>query len=92
MGEPKLLVHLTADDLQRMIDGAVAKALATKAANTADTRFLTTVEAAKYLGITRRVLLGHVSAGRLVPDSPARPGFAAHRFYRSTLDAFMVRR
>lgn len=88
----RMLVELSVAELDARIEAAVARAMVAKVANEPDSKLLTTTQAAEYLGISRRVLLGHVSADRLVPDSPQRPGFSSHRFKRSTLDAFMVRR
>ena len=86
----KRLIDCTEDDLKRIVAAEVAKAMAANS-NPSSTQLLTTKQAAEYLGITRRVLQSHVSAGRIVPDSPQRPGFSCHRFSRATLDRFMVK-
>lgn len=84
------LITVTADELRQLIREEL-RALGVAANDT--TRpddLLTTPEAAAYCRLSKRVLLAHVQAGRLVPDAPARKGFRVHRFRRSTLDALLA--
>lgn len=89
MSEPaKMLVQLTADELDARIEAAVVRALAGRhAAN--DDGLLPTADAAKLLGRSPKALLRLVSRGKIKPDVWGRRGKGAtHLFSRATLDAF----
>ena len=55
-----------------------------------DDEWLTTVEAAAYVKMTKSALLQQIAKGNLAPDSRARPGLKLHRFRRSTLDRWLT--
>jgi hypothetical protein len=52
--------------------------------------WLTTVEAAGYVKMTREALLYHVARGHVRPDAPAGRGLKTHRFLRTTLDRWLT--
>ena len=85
------VVVITPDELRALVREAVREELRAMAGPpTRADDLLTTPMAAEYTGLSKRVLLAHVQAGRLVPDAPARKGFRVHRFKRSTLDALLA--
>jgi hypothetical protein len=84
------IITVTADELRAIIRDEL-RALGVAANDVArPDDLLTTPEAATYCRLSKRVLLAHVQAGRIVPDAPARKGFRVHRFKRSTLDALLA--
>jgi len=90
MADPARVIMVTPDELEQLVRKAVRAELANTNAAPPDTKLLTSAEAADYCKMSKRAFLHHIKQDRLVPDSPARPGFSTHRFRRSTLDAFMV--
>jgi excisionase family DNA binding protein len=85
MGEPKMLVHLTEADLQRMIDGAVAKALAAKAANDPPAEYLRTRSVAKMLDCSMREVQKLAAEGTLRSSMVGRE----RRFTRRDVEAYL---
>lgn len=91
MAEAVKVITVTPDELRSLVREAVREELGARAVTPSDKTLLTMQQAAVYCGLSKQALQRHVSSGRLVPDSPQRPGFATHRFKRSTLDAFLVK-
>lgn len=60
------------------------------AARKQDDEWLTTRSAADYAKMSLSAFKMHIARGRIVPDSPARPGFKEHRFLRSTVDRWLT--
>jgi hypothetical protein len=93
LADQRPFAGLTVGEAREMWRGLIREELATRPAANDVARpddLLTTPEAAVYCRLSKRVLLAHVQAGRLVPDARARKGFRVHRFKRSTLDALLA--